>query len=124
VQGRGVMAVVICAANDYRGGMTKSTYDDLERKIVPYPDSSFRATPEQVQQAKEGFRALDADEQALEARVRAALGADAAGVTVEIDRDQVTLRGAVANAAALTSIPDRVRSVEGVSGVVDQLSVG
>ncbi|CAN5658831.1 hypothetical protein BH11MYX1_BH11MYX1_08930 [soil metagenome] len=104
--------------------MTKSTYDDIERKIVPYPDSSFRASPEQIQQAKDGFRALDADEQALDSRVRAALGADAAGVTVEIERDRVTLRGTVPSAAASTSISDRVRGVEGVSDVVDQLSVG
>lgn len=104
--------------------MTKSTYDDIERKIVPLPDSSFRPSPEQVQQAKDGFRALDADEQALASRVRAALGGDASKVTVEIERDRVTLRGAVGDVAALTSIPDRVRAVEGVSAVVDQLSVG
>ena len=123
VQGAAVISVVFGDANGYREVMPKTTYDDIERKLVPYPDSSFRATPEQVQQAKEGFRALDPDEQALEARVRAALGADAAGVTVEIEHAQVTLRGTVANAAALTSIPDRVRGVEGVSAVVDQLSV-
>lgn len=99
------------------------TYDEIERKTVPYPDSSFKPSPEQVQQAKDGFRALDADEQALGARVRAALGSDAQGVTVEIDRDRVTLRGTVANASALTNVPDRVRGIDGVSDVVDQLSV-
>ncbi len=99
------------------------TYDEIERKNVPYADSSFKPSPEQVQQAKDGFRALDADEQALGARVHAALGSDAKGVTVEIDRDRVTLRGTVANTSALTSIPDRVRGLDGVSDVVDQLSV-
>ncbi len=98
--------------------MPKS-YEEIERETV----SPYKPTPEQVQQAKEGFRALDDDERALESRVRAALGDDAAGVTVEIDRGRVTLRGKVANATAMTSIPDRVREVDGVSDVVDQLSV-
>lgn len=51
------------------------TYDEIVRKTVPEPDSSFRPSPEQVRQAYEGFRALDADEQALKDRVEAALGA-------------------------------------------------
>jgi len=100
------------------------TYDEIERKNVPYPDSSFKPSPEQLQQAREGFRALDADEQALSARVQAELGGDATSVTVEIDRARVTLRGTVADASALTSIPDRVRGIVGVSDVVDQLTLG
>jgi osmotically-inducible protein OsmY len=101
--------------------MPKTTYDDIVRKTVPEPDSSFRPSPEQIQQAKDGFRALDADEQALEARVRSAL-AGASGVTVEVARDRVTLRGSVDQATA-NQLADRVRAIEGVSSVDDQLVI-
>jgi BON domain-containing protein len=100
--------------------MPKSTYDDIVRKTVPEPDSSFRPSPDQVQQAKEGFRALDSDEQALEARVRSVVGAT--GASVEVSRDRVTLRGSVDQATA-NSLPDQVRAIEGVGSVDDQLVV-
>ena len=73
--------------------MPKS-YDEINRKTIPEPDGSWRPSPEQVKQAHEGFRAMDADEQQLHARVVAALSG-MSGVDVEIDRDRVTLRGQV-----------------------------
>jgi hypothetical protein len=97
------------------------TYDDITRKTVPEPDSSFRPSPEQVKQAHEGFRALDADEQQLHDRVVAALSG-VSGVQVEVDRDRVTLRGQV-DAATLARVPDLVRSIDGVESVDDQLVV-
>ena len=100
--------------------MPKS-YDEITRKTVPEPDSSFRPSPEQVKQAHEGFRALDADEQQLHARVVATL-AGISGVQVEIDSDRVTLRGQV-DAATLARVPDLVRGVDGVTAVDDQLVV-
>lgn len=99
--------------------MPKTTYDEITRKTVPEPDSSFRPSPEQVKQAKEGFRALDADEQALEARVRSVVGS---GVSVEVTRDGVTLRGSVDQATA-NGLADRVRAIDGVGSVDDQLVV-
>ena len=77
--------------------MPKS-YDDITRKTVPDPIGSWQPSKEQVKQAYEGFRALDADEQALQARVQSAL-AGKGDITVEIERDRVTLRGRVRDAA-------------------------
>jgi len=99
------------------------TYDEIVRKTVPEPDSSFQPSPEQVKQAYEGFRALDADEQALQQRVQAAIGGRG-DITVEIDHDRVTLRGRVRDAADLRRIPEIVRRLDGVSAVDDQLVIG
>jgi BON domain len=96
------------------------TYDEITRKTVPEPDSSWRPSPEQVKQAQEGFRAMDADEQQLHARVVAAVGA---GIDVEVTGDRVTLRGQVADAEALSRIPELARGVDGVAHVDDQLVV-
>ena len=83
------------------------TYDDIVRTTVPEMDSSMRPTREQEQQAREGFRATDADEQALSARVSGALagsGLDVSKVNVEIERDRVVLRGQVTDTQTLARI--------------------
>lgn len=99
------------------------TYDEIVRKTVPEPDSSFRPSPEQVRQAYEGYRALDPDEQALQERVQTALGAHP-GVEVEVQRDRVILRGKVSGPDELRQVPELVRGVEGVGEVDDQLVIG
>ncbi|MDB4955015.1 MAG: hypothetical protein JWO36_2584 [Myxococcales bacterium] len=100
------------------------SYDDITRKTVPNLDSSFRPTREQEQQAREGFRALDADEQQLADSVQRALAASGVrGVTAEVERNRVTLRGQVRDAQELARIPDLVRSVPGVGDVIDQLVI-
>lgn len=99
------------------------TYDEIVRKTVPEPDSSFRPSPEQVKQAYEGFRALDPDEQALQQRVQAAIGGRG-DITVEIDHDRVVLRGRVRDAGDLRRIPEIVRGIDGVGSVDDQLIIG
>ena len=102
------------------------TYDEITRRTVANPDSSFRPTPEQEKQAREGFRALDADEQKLHDRVQQALatsGVKLDGVVVEVERDQVTVRGQVRDAQALSRIPDVIRGVPGVADVRDQLVI-
>jgi len=103
--------------------MPNKTYDEIVRKTVPEPDSSFRPSPEQVRQAYEGFRALDADEQALKARVEAVLVGHP-GVEVEVERDRVILRGKVESSEEMNHVPDLVRAVEGVGVVEDQLVIG
>ena len=102
--------------------MPKS-YDDITRKTVPDPIGSWRPSAEQVKQAYEGFRALDADEQALQARVQSAI-AGKGDITVEIDRDRVILRGRVRDPKDLTTIPELVRGIDGVGSVDDQLVTG
>ena len=99
------------------------SYDEIVRTTVPDPDSSQRPTVRQEQQAEEGFRAMDEHEQALAARVLAALGG-MPGVEVEVDRETVTLRGKVADAAQIARAEERVGGVDGVSGVVNRLVVG
>jgi osmotically-inducible protein OsmY len=76
-----------------------------------------------VRQAYEGFRALDADEQALKDRVEAALGAHP-NVEVEVQRDRVILRGKVSGPEELRQVPELVRGIEGVGAVDDQLVIG
>lgn len=102
--------------------MPKS-YDDITRKTVPDPIGSWQPSKEQVKQAYEGFRALDADEQALQARVQSAI-AGKGDITVEIDRDRVILRGRVRDPNDLTRIPELVRGIDGVGSVDDQLVTG
>lgn len=101
-------------------------YDQITRATVPELDSSFRPTEEQVRQAFEGFRALDADEQALFDRIDEALvtsGFDLSRVTVEVTRDRVTLDGEVSDSHALARVIDLVRGVDGVGEVVDRLVI-
>ena len=102
------------------------SYDDLVRQTVIEPDTSFRPTREQEHAAREGFRALDPDEQVLHDRVAQALatiGPAAARVTAEVSRELVTLRGQVADVAALRRIEDAVAYVTGVETIHNQVVV-
>ena len=97
-----------------------SSYDDIVRKTVVDPDSSARPTRAQEQAAREGFRALDAEEQQIHDRVQqalATLGSDASRVTAEVSRDLVTLRGPVSDVRMLRKIEDMVASVAGVETI-------
>jgi len=108
------------------GNRTSKSYDEITRKTVPNPDSSWRPTPEQEKQAYEGFRALDKDEQELDDRVRDALassGHDISRVQVEVSGTRVTLRGQVMNHQALDDIAMAVHGVDGIGDVVDRMVV-
>jgi hypothetical protein len=105
---------------------TSRTYDDIVRRTVPEPDSSFRPSREQERQAFEGFRAMDAGEHALFDRVRDALRDSGLGwehVAIEVTGDRVHLRGQVTEVEDLERIPALVRDVEGVGSVDDRLVV-
>jgi osmotically-inducible protein OsmY len=102
------------------------SYDDIVRNTVLDPDSSERPTREQEREAREGFRAQDAGEQALHARVVAALaasGVDATGITVEITGELVRLGGEVADAAALRALEAAIAQVQGVDTIHNQLVI-
>ena len=105
--------------------MTKAaaTYNEITRNTVPEPDSSFRAAVGQ-----ENVRVLDEIEQVLYARVVDSLlgiaDIDPSGISVEVDRDRVTLRGQVSQAAALDRIERQVQDVPGVGTVNNLLVVG
>lgn len=106
------------------------SYDEIIRRTVPDPDSSTRPTVRQEELAREGFRTMDADERALQARVVDALEDLLAGCNaicdfdVEIDRDTVILGGQVPDVEMLNRIERIVEDVDGVSHVVNRLVVG
>lgn len=103
-----------------------SSYDDIVRRTVVDPDSSVRPTRDQEKAAREGFRALDPDEQVLQDRVQqvlGTLGTEASGVTAEVSRELVTLRGQVGNAALLRKLEDAVAYVTGVETIHNQVVV-
>lgn len=87
------------------------TYDDITRATVPEPDSGFRPTREQIEASKRGFRALDADEEALTERARTAVASVAPSVTVEVTRNRIALRGTVPDADTLRRVTDAVRDL-------------
>jgi osmotically-inducible protein OsmY len=104
-----------------------SSYDEITRRTVPDPDSSWRPTEHQERVAYHGFRALDAEEQALAARVYLALedaGVDIACVHVDVERDRVILHGRAHDLVALRRIPEIVKHVTGVGEISDQLVIG
>jgi osmotically-inducible protein OsmY len=103
-----------------------TSYDEITRRTVVEPDGSFRPTPEQVRQSREGFRAMDADENQLSERIRhvlAAGGVELAHVGFEVDRNQVTIRGEVPNGAALARISELISQLDGVDELVDQIVI-
>lgn len=107
-------------------GKRPQSYDDIVRQTVVDPDSSARPTRGQEQQARDGYRALDGDEAALQGRVEHALTRTTANanLTVEVTRDLVTLRGRVADASDLREIEDVVAAVPGVGTVHNQIIIG
>jgi hypothetical protein len=105
---------------------TPRTYDDITRRTVPEPDSSFRPTTDQERAAFEGERILSSDEKALYDRVADALrgsGLDIAEVSIEIDGTRVTLRGRVDDHHTLPLLENAVRDVPDVGDIVDLVVV-
>ncbi|HET7500407.1 MAG TPA: BON domain-containing protein [Kofleriaceae bacterium] len=103
-----------------------SSYEEIVRQTVVDPDSSVRPTLAQEKASREGFRALDKDERALEQRVVAALatsGAEISHVTAEITRDLVTLRGRVPDVSMLGVLENAVARVPGVETIHNQIVV-
>jgi BON domain len=101
------------------------SYEEIVRQTVAEPDGTARPTLEQEQAAREGFRALDTDERALYDRVVDAIAtAGAAGVTAEVSRDLVTLRGWVADTALLRAVDEAIARIPGVETIHDQIMVG
>ncbi|HEU4733962.1 MAG TPA: BON domain-containing protein [Kofleriaceae bacterium] len=102
------------------------SYEEIVRQTVVDPDSTPRPSLEQEKASREGFRALDPEEEALQQRVLAALatsGADISRVTVEVARDRVTLLGRVPDVAMLSSLENAVARVPGVETIHNQVVV-
>ncbi len=102
------------------------SYDDILRRTVIEPDTSNRPSRAQEQAAREGFRAVDDDERALEASAMQALqrsGADVTHVEVEVTRDLVTVRGSVPEARMLSLIEDALAAVPGIHTIHNKVVV-
>jgi len=101
------------------------SYEEIVRGTVVDSDGTVRPTLAQEHTAREDFRALDADERALYDQVVDAIAAaGAAGVTAEVRRDLVTLRGWVADTALLRAVDDAIARIPGVETIHDQIVVG
>lgn len=105
--------------------MQPKSYEDIVRATVLAPDGSVQPSRAQEQAAREGFRALDPEEQQLQKRVEGALSSlGASGVTVEVSRELVTLMGQVKDVQTLQSIEDAIARLDGVETIHNQIVVG
>lgn len=105
---------------------TPPSYDDITRRTVPEPDSSFRPTKDQERAAFEGERVLSSDERALYDKVSNALRSsrlDISEVSIEIDGTKVTLRGRVTDHHTLPLLENVVRDVPDAGDIVDLVVV-
>jgi hypothetical protein len=106
---------------------TPRSYEEITRRTVPNPDSSWRPTEQQEEDAFAGRHFHTEDEQKILAKVTDALldtpGVDMCGVNVEVEDTRVTLRGRCTNPSAIARIVRAVNSIEEVSEVVDRLVV-
>jgi len=107
--------------------MSRKDYDDIVRSTVPQTDLTMRPSKEEELEARKGPRNLMPDEQALETAVRGALRTElvngVADVSIEVDRDAVTLTGRVATAEEINRISDVVSRVDGVRKFNNKLVV-
>lgn len=107
--------------------MSRKDYDDIVRKTVPQTDLTMRASKEEEQASLAGPRNLMPDEQALETAVRGALRTElvngVADISIEVDRDAVTVTGRVATSDEINRVSDIVSRVDGVRKFTNKLVV-
>jgi osmotically-inducible protein OsmY len=112
-----------------------SSYDEIVRRTVPQPDSSFRSTidEEHVSRHRAG-KAADhvaheptADERATLVKVRATLEADRSidlsNVTLLMDGRELVIKGNVPGPATSARIEDVAGHVDGVDRIDNQLAI-
>ncbi len=112
---------------------TATSYDEILRRTVASPDTSFRPTREEEQLARHRFgestehrpHPLTARERELRMGVCEILSAetsiDSTGVVVEIDDQEIVLIGTVPGPATAVRIQELVAAVHGVRSVDNQL---
>lgn len=106
-----------------------ASYRELERKLVPLPDSSHRPTPAEADEAEVprpvevtgGDGALSAD--GVRAAVVALEHVDATDLTLDVVGGSVTVGGSVARTDDRERIVAAVEAVPGVTEVIDRLRV-
>ena len=101
------------------------SYDEIVRRTVPDPDSSFRPTSQQEDAADacSDVELMSQDERRLYHRVCDALLPLYGRIGVEIEHERVTLRGVVPDMRALELVESLVTSIEGVGDVDSRLVV-
>jgi hypothetical protein len=106
------------------------SYDEIVRRTVPDPDSSWRPDERQIEEADERFRLqrlsaqMTDQEHMLYGRVAEAVflcPRDEVGF--EVDGSTVILHGSVPDAGSLRRIEDRVAAIEGVERVVSRIVI-
>ncbi len=104
-----------------------ASYDDIVRKNVPLPDSSYRPSTAEVANAearKPGPRiTADSDTTSVQAALMSLEGADITDVQVDIDSGRATIDGSVALEEDRRRIIAAVEMVPGVNAVIDRLRV-
>jgi osmotically-inducible protein OsmY len=112
-----------------------SSYDEIVRRTVPNPDTSFRASIEEEHLSRHrAGKAADhiphaptAEEQETLARVRAALASDPSidldHVRLAMDGRELVLRGNVPGPATSARIEDVAGNVRGVDRIDNQLAI-
>ena len=108
---------------------TPHSYDEIVRRTVPEPDSSFRPDERQIAEADAEFREqrlsaqMTDQERALYGRVANVVFTTGDEVGFEVERGMVILHGSVRDPHSLQVIEDRVRAIDGVEDVVNRLVV-
>ncbi|HWU90025.1 MAG TPA: BON domain-containing protein [Kofleriaceae bacterium] len=99
------------------------TYDEIVARTVPEPDSSFRPTPEQLEDTREGHVLPTDDEQLAERVIQVLERAGATGIKVEVEGARATLRGAMPDIETLNRIEDLARTVPGIERIENRMHV-
>ncbi|HTL37184.1 MAG TPA: BON domain-containing protein [Kofleriaceae bacterium] len=101
------------------------SYDEIVRRTVPNPDSSWRPTSEEERRSLEGWLSPRVEEQVLRDDIHDVLilaGIDATALRIDVDRSRVVVRGEVRDRPFADRIIGLIEKVPGVTSVVDQLS--
>jgi hypothetical protein len=106
------------------------SYDEIVRRTVPDPDSSWRPDERQIEEADEQHRhqrlsaQMTDQEHILYGRVAEVVFANPRDeVGFEVDGDTVILHGSVPDTDALRRLEDRVAATEGVERVVSRIVI-
>jgi osmotically-inducible protein OsmY len=100
-------------------------YDEIVRRTVPNPDTSWRPTSEEERRSLEGWAAPRVNEQVLHDDIHDVLilaGIDATVLQLDVDRSRVVVHGEVRDRAMADRIIGLVEKVPGVTRVIDQLT--
>ena len=102
---------------------TPRSYDEIVRRTVPEPDSSFRPTRNQENDALAHLE--QRPDRTLYLRLSEVLLDDHSlgDIGFELEHGRVTLNGIVHNPRAITYLEDLARAIDGVDEVINRIVV-